>query len=367
MVNKAGKTGPSPAETGVFGSGEEHERHRRLILFAITMILIIIAAAVIIINTVNPKKHNIGTCMGIFLPQQKYNCMYALANSTNNYTICSYIQPSQSAYKCIGSIAERNNNATACSIINSSSYEYDNCIENVSLSTLDASYCGSLDNYNASVCAYDVAKAGSFSSIGYCSSIPANSQKMLCTYMYYYGMSLKSKDGSYCALLPNVTNDTLLYSIFTENYTGIKLLNSSYLSFSEFNITPRDYCFYSLALYSRNSSVCSLASSGVSGLCADYFKVMNSSSALTGNVTTLCKNAPSYAQGLCNYTIYTEEAVAQKNISSCNAISNASYRSECITELAYRYNDSSFCNYLSFNSTVEQLCVESATASISSK
>ncbi|MGI0100929.1 MAG: hypothetical protein ACREBH_04420 [Candidatus Micrarchaeaceae archaeon] len=338
---------------------------RRLVAAIMAVVIVVLAIVTLAVRATSSSGFE--ACKSIVLPQQRDQCFYAFANNTDNYSLCSNIGPSQLSYSCIGAIAKRERDADACGMINSSSYLYDSCIENVSYSTGDASYCMRIDGANESLCAYGVADANGFDSISYCSYIDNGSDRNLCSYIYYYGRASYLGMQSYCSMLPNVTNSTVTDALLAKSHPG-QTTSFNYISYGELNMTPRDYCYYSAAMSTNNMSLCSMAGSTLGQLCTSSLAAgtnssLNSSLNIT-NVSMLCSNAPSYIQSLCLYTVYTEQAVAEKNASVCASIGNATYQDTCITQLATSYNDSAYCSYINDSESAQIACEESASSSL---
>jgi hypothetical protein len=338
-------------------------RERQLLLVGATVILLIVAILITLATTVAGSS-GVQSCKGVILPQSRNDCFVSLASRTGNYSVCSYIPESQVSNGCIASIAQAKDNVTICAKINPSFAAHDSCIENVSISTKNVAYCNQINGTNESSCGFAVAKASEFSSLSYCSGINNNTTKSLCDDVYYYNNAAIEKMPSQCSLIQNITNSTILDIISTKDYLNASASNVTDNNFAALNITLPNFCYYNIAKLQDNKTYCSYTSGTMSSLCYQSFasnSTVNAAINLT-NITAECNNSPTYLQGVCLYSVYTEKALAEKNASACLQIQNNTFQSTCIVQLAAKYNDSSYCSYMNTtNSSQEEACYESAT------
>ena len=338
-----------------------NEKERRLLLMAIAGLLFVVAIGALILTTVAGSS-GLGACKNIILVENRDNCIYNLANRTSNYTICSNL-PRSYSYQCIAAVAEKVGDPKICSRINSSDFQFDNCIYNVSYVRDNESDCLVLNNENQSTCAFNIAKRNQFNNQDDCNPITNASQKSLCFSIYYYNTAVVHNVSSDCALLPNEVNGTILATLVTRDFQNNQTGNlTSYLGYSELNVTPISYCYFNVATAHNNKTLCASASGLIQNSCYSHFIPVNNSTSNSSitNVTQLCANAPSYVQGICTYSAYTDQAVAEKNVSSCLQITNSSYQQSCIVQIAQKYGDSSYCDYIQNNVTAQQACIVSA-------
>lgn len=333
------------------------QSERRVILIGITILLFVAAATVLLLGSLRPTP--LQSCKNIVFQKQRYDCIYSLASATNNYSICSLL-PNGEPSQCISLIAESQMNASACARLGAGT-QYSNCIENVSLKSDNVSYCLDLNGSIEPSCAFNVARSRQFSDLGECSSIKNITKSLLCSYIYYYNAAPKLNMPNYCSLLPDVTNSTLLSIVETKDYLNQSAaISSQFITTSAINITVSASCYYNTAIETKNKTLCAYAGSTVSGACYDYLNSTSTNSTFQfNNATALCSKSPYGTNVLCYYALYTEKAVAQKNISSCFEIGNSSYIDTCIVELASTYNDSAYCKSIT-NSTDQQACYSSA-------
>ncbi len=321
---------------------------------AVAATVIVFAVAVVsIISSSSYGAQTLQACRRILLQQPRYSCIYAYANSSMNYSACNMLPGQQSAL-CITAIARRSRNPDACNSISNPGQLY-NCITNVSYETSNQSYCGILKGANSSLCAFDVAKSEGFANSS-CAAIQNSSLRQECVYIYDYGKAASLSNTSYCAALPNETNSTLVSEIISKDYTnqtGVSSLES--IDFSGLNISARNYCYFSVSVQSGNATSCPGAGP-FSSDCAAYVNGSRSNRTANENVTELCSSVPSYADGLCKFSAYTEHALSDRNLSSCMQLGNITYRNSCIMQLAEMYNDSSYCSSIQRNVSLESSC-----------
>jgi hypothetical protein len=146
-------------------------------------------------------------------------------------------------------------------------------------------------------------------------------------------------------------------------------INSSYsyglaaiIAAYEYNITPQELCYMKVAVAADNSTICNFDSGYSIALCKDYFIKYNTTT--KGNSTNLnlnisqCSSLPSDLKNLCIYGVVSSDAINSKNVTECDLISNNTYKDNCIYSLAYKYNMSSYCNYIT-NKTAMDACLGS--------
>lgn len=339
------------------------ETERRLLLIGITIVLFALAMVTLLSRSIFGSSA-LQSCRGVILQQEKNDCLFSLANRTSNYSVCSYLSPDQYTYQCIATVAENRKNVSICSMINSSNPQYNNCIERVSYLDNNVNECLLIKGANESECAFSIAREDGFTSINYCNSIANSSQKSLCSNIYYYNTGVLSSTPSYCAELPDVSNSTLLALLVSKDNTNqTESTSFNFLAASTLNVSPRSYCYYSIARSTQNRALCALATGAISSECYDSFNVTNSTQIT--NVSSLCASAPSYLKALCSYSVFTEKALAEQNVSACLVIANKTYVDTCIVQLAARYKDGSYCTYINNTDTAQQACYSSASLNIS--
>lgn len=337
-----------------------NERERRLLFIAIAGLLFILAIGALVLTTV-ASSSGVGACKSIILVDNRDSCFYNLANRTSNYSICSYLPQRADSYQCIAAVAEKVGDVKICDRINSSDFQYENCIYNVSYEKGNESDCLVLNNQSESTCVFNVAKRNQFSNKSDCDPIINGSQKSLCYSIYYYNDAVVQNVPSDCALLPNEVNATVLVTLVTRDFENNQTGNlTSYLSYSELNVTPISYCYYNVATAHNDRADCAYATGLISNSCYGYFSTNTTSNTTITNTTQLCSDAPSYAQNICLYSVYTDQAVADENASACSQIKNSSYQQSCVVQVAEKYGNSGYCDYIENNVTAQQACIVAA-------
>jgi hypothetical protein len=345
------------------GSAEQErmfsEHDVRMICVVATVALVLLALLVLVFGGSGSAFER---CRGILIRGQRDMCLQALASVTSNATMCGMIAAQEQRYSCLVGVAEAENSISLCNEVNSTSTFYSQCVLNVSMNTGNESYCQLLDRSNQSSCAFGLARAGMFSSMAPCNSIGNRSMEKECDYMYYYSSAVRSGSSSDCAYLSNETNYTVMSLMLGGNFTGYT--NEVPASYVAMNTSPRNYCYYDLAMRTDNSTGCSQVSGVLGTACSAAFAHMNATTAAnTTNATALCALAASQYSGfgdLCIGTVLTSEAISAMNVSRCFDIPSIQYEYSCITTYAIKYTDSSYCSYID-NSTVEQQCYMSVT------
>lgn len=333
---------------------------KRKLMIMSAGVLVILALVVLLLGFVH--KPPLAACEGIILVQNRYSCLQNLAFSTANASVCARL-PYPNNDSCITKVAEDTNSISTCAGTSGSPF-YDQCVSNVSYSLQNPAYCNGISNsVSESECVYGVAKASSFSSLSYCQQIRDGYYAGLCNSMYYYGRALSLGNASYCSFLTNSVNNSILTNMSSpasvSNYTYLNFSESLYLSI--LNTTPRSYCYYKAALLTGNPGLCSLASGAAEELCAySFYARANSTTNYTNlNASYLCANVPSSFKSYCIAGVGVASAVNTDNVSACLGLPTQEQFS-CISTLASRYNNTSYCSYLT-NSTEMSICYVAAT------
>jgi hypothetical protein len=341
----------------------------RVMLIGVVALLIVIALSVLF-SSVFISRSGLDACTSILLTPQRNQCIANLAGSTGNYSICSSLKNQQQSYSCIESIAVQKENLTACNMVKGDNLLYVSCVMNVSYQQSNPNGCSSLDYSNQSACAYNIASKENFSSISYCGPIRNASLKSVCNYTYYLSKALTYNQASYCSLLPHDVNSTLLSQITPPN-----LQNSSdiiQIEGSSLSIAPSDACYMSVALSTKNRSICGEMTTNMSAICENLQfstnstlnntnSTLNSTTLNTTGIKTICGQIHELTYNLCTFTLFTDKAIVQKNGSSCLEIDNISLQNSCVVNLARNYTNSTYCNYINMsNKSAYNSCVATA-------
>jgi hypothetical protein len=346
----------TPYDADPKGKGAD-DTHKRLVLVAIAAVLVVIAITVLLVGTVVGST-GVGACNRTILETERDQCFASLASATSNYSVCLLIKQNQSSYQCISAVAQKRQDAGICFRINSSSALYTSCLEGVGYSTDNVSDCLGLNNSSRSSCAYNIALMNNFNNIGYCGDIPNITKNLLCYHMYYYNLAVSSRTPLYCTLLPSVSDYNLSTQMLSQSSSNLSQ-SLNYSSYYSLNITPQSFCFYRLATLTRNQTLCRYTTGAIASLCGGASAPSNNTLQSATNVTGMCSSVPSYAQDLCYYAIATNKAVAERNTSECGTINSTAYQYSCFSTLAIDYGNTTYCNYITGNSTQREACVES--------
>ncbi len=320
--------------------GEWHGMPKYVIAVAI-----IVAVAVILV-VVSSASTGLRSCSGKVVQQARYSCYTYYADYYGNASICNYLS-GQYRDECLYNVSTATSNSLPCSGISLPEYVA-SCVSSISLKLGSAAACSSLQEPYASSCAYGVAKASGFSNESVCASIQNSTLSDSCAASHYYNAALASRSASYCGYL-------------SHSYDGVELSAIAANSTQEFgpvsayNLTPFGYCYSMVALELNDRSMCSTLNGTDAASCQAYFTQS------TGvNVTAIgryCNQSGSQYPGiggLCGAAITIYEALQSGNVTKCLTL-NGSYIGTCVTDIARKYNDSSYCSYIS-NATEASAC-----------
>ncbi len=326
------------------------QRHR--IYIAATAIVVCVALLLVLFGN---RGSALQRCEGAILQSQRSACLDTLAGIENNASICSLIGYAQVRDSCIASVAEHTANITLCTHV-AATNEMAGCVLSVSNATRNINDCAFAGAPYNSTCAYNIASEDRFASAYDCALIGNATLRSECAYLHDYSNATTGENASYCTALPDTHNMSLLEGMFDMNITT----SPQFFEFSLINATPQSYCYYHLALNTQNRSLCDFLSGSMGTLCNANFTHPTQSTNITNE--TVCNYAPAGLKSACEYGLLSARAVSEKNVSLCMQISNTTdlqYQYSCISAIAMRYNDSSYCSYIN-NSTIEQNCVISA-------
>lgn len=337
-------------------------RDRMLIGAVITVALVIVAAFVLVTNGSGTP---LSRCTSIVLQQQRSSCLLSLANSTTNASVCSYLPKGQET-QCVSNVAIITRNTSACGSNNANESAYSQCAAAVGEAALDISYCAQAGEPFRSQCSYYIAAMQNFQQASYCSTIGNATLSTACMERSDYKSALKLGSLAYCTALPDTLNSSLLSYMLSQGTaeTGISNI-TAYAAF--INVTPRQFCSYSVAVLTRNSSVCPTLGGTPELLCnsAFYAESYNSTNNITQqNISTICGKLPSYVQQVCSFGLLSYIAVRDRNVTVCGQIGAGTYQNACYSSLAAKYHDNQYCSYIN-NYTIMAAC-ESGAATANS-
>lgn len=318
------------------------------------MVLAVMALVVVALLVVGARSLQSGNpgCTAI-LSVQRYGCIAALAGRTGNVLYCNQIGNPQMQSSCIVSVAEGRRNVSDCSDFPAGSSR-NTCIENVSLISANPSLCDGLDIHNQSTCRYGIASAVNFSQLSYCMGIRNSTYQGTCTAQSYYHLALQTGNGTYCAHLPSTADSALVYSMGMQNpdsqWAGYGIL-SSYM-----NTTPQDFCYASLATPASHATCSQITNSTLQAACNENTSSTNAGLTVQNASADCSAGSTQQLRDLCYFSIYTDEAISTSNESWCGLITNGSYMTSCVFNLASRTANVTYCNALQDSSSV-QSCI----------
>lgn len=314
-------------------------------------IIIVIVALLIVASSAFARSTGVSACKHIILPQQRDQCYLTYAGTAGNVSYCGRISSRQMSYQCVSAVAEAKRDPADCSADNSYYSYYVACVENITYATGNVSYCGLLDGANGSSCAYAVATSRDFARVSYCSSISQGPDRSLCYANYYYQRAASTGNYSYCGQLGNSTNVTISESLLTNDPNATNGINSYYAS----DLSPSTLCYIMVGKNTRSSQACQEISNATDQSACDYYLNSTASGAAFGNATST-STAPSpqvcnalndsVAGQICQFTLYSNLAASQDNITKCGLISNVVYQDYCIVGLATKYNNATYCKQI---------------------
>ena len=347
------------------------ERERRIVLIFATAALLLIALIFLLFGGRGSALEN---CKGVLLQQQRNACFLSLAGSTGNASVCSYVDVQSERDACFVGMAEAENSISVCNEVNHTSAQYSACLNNVSLSTGNESGCQQLNGENQSLCAMNLATAEGFRSLSECSIIDNASLRNECSAVYQYNSALKSGSVRYCMNLTGAPNSTVLSLMLTDSYESTASTSMQGVLFDQLNVSPRGYCYYSLAKQLDNSTLCDQTAGLLNQACLAELLQSNATANTAANATNatefcsllqrnLSSSLPSDLgnfSSLCLHYTLTAEAISTKNISKCLQVGSAPSVDACITSYATDYYNASYCSYI-YNSSAEQDCYMTVT------
>ena len=327
-------------------------RERMLLYIGATAAIAVLALAFALLYSPNTG------CSNIIVAGQKASCLSAEALSTGNASYCASIAQYGPRSSCVDAVAEKISYVGDCRILNGSYYS--GCVDSVAVQSANATACTLVNSSTKSLCYYGVAKTQNYTSESTCAGIANTTLGKECTYAYLYQNAIRTGSGSYCGMEPQGQNSTYLSELIT--LSGNASISDSSI-FYAYNMTPRDFCYYSLAKSTLNESLCGTMPESQAGLCyAAFYKPSNTTNTTIENLTQICDSYPSDVRSLCLSSSQIGEAVtnaiANKNATYCDQISQLGYRYSCLTDVAEQLGQSSICSDIA-NASIRGYCYSS--------
>ncbi len=337
-----------PSRADRHDSPAENEKRKLMLAVAATIIILLIAmASLLLIRPTN----TLSSCGSRAIPGLKYSCYEYFANQTRNASICNNL-PVPLMYSCISNVALLSANSSMCIYSGLPSNYRNSCLDQVGISSRNPSVCAEMNSTNESNCAYGVAQSQNFSSATTCGYINNNSLSSDCYSKYYYQQAAATKNYTYCNYLPNAPNTTILTDILASTSNISKI--SDVYTYTYYNITPRGMCYSNVAYLTSNKTICSLLSGFNSQLCMEPFITVKQSNEST--LLARCSEVPADLKEVCTDGVLVDEAVQNANVSICLSLNQTNFRDSCISEVAAKVGNSTYCSYIS-NATAQEVCL----------
>lgn len=357
----------SKTQTGF--TEEEHTRFR--LYAAVVMIFLFIGVIFLII----PKGSYLSQCMGVVINTQKEACLYSLAASSSNSSVCNYI-PGSLANSCYVNVALHEKSAAACGLVRNNTTASSGCVIQIANTTGNFMLCENLSQQYANACNADIAMASA--NVSLCSRVSNASMQSVCGSSINVNKAIISGRTSYCLNVTNTTNKTTIQEIISktssvQNKIGVgDLVNTSTAYYLNYVMllpnesgNARDTCYILVAAETQNRTACkSVSSKLLSNLC--YYNVGGkTNSSLEYNTSTnfttalnSCKSAGTYAS-FCTQSILIAKAIVTENSTICSTM-QSDIGDQCYTSIADHYQNSTYCGYIT-NSSMNSACLMSLT------
>ncbi len=316
-----------------------------------------------------------GNCKGILLGPSRDTCMFALALSANNYSMCKSLSGSEQA-RCFIQISENTKNPSLCRNASAYSSEWGNeCYLYFENATGSVAYCSDVVGTERNQCLASSAIYNYNSS--YCTGISNSTLRTSCTDAVSMNGALRGDNVSYCAALSGTysSNETLylLGSLIGNAKANASDLYSQsapfvYMQGSSYSKSDICYLFFSALDNGANycqkitnpviGSMCSSAALNAASSEKSQNLTQSNSSNITGGYGTLigeCGNQSASAFSICSNAVRLIEAIQTKNITMCSQFQGA-LNAQCFEGMAREYGNATYCRYIS-NSTYDYSCI----------
>lgn len=344
---------------------EAEERERIKVYLAVAAVLVVLA--VISLLLVPHPSNSLEGCREIVLQQNRDSCLEYLASSTRNATVCSYIASPYSDY-CYAEVAELSSNPGECRMISNYNQTY-SCVVQIANSTDSYGDCGYLNGSYRSYCIESLALK--LDNATACSSIANATEAGVCASAVYFGRARSAVNATYCSLVSNTSESQVVTRILSlsermagavSNFSfGFGNINpTEYMELGNSTFAARDLCYLTVATSGEPLACRSISNGTLESICNSSAYAAAPVSNLTENYTMASKVCSGYTgKNLtsCNALISITQAISSRNATVCTGIGNLSFRYQCYETLARAYNDTGYCGYIS-NATANQACVQ---------
>lgn|GEM_PF-3322403 len=350
---------------GNFWSGMDNKEKLRIYL-GIVVLFVLLA---LIATFAEPHaSSSLARCNDILLVQSRYSCLYSLAVSTKNSSICGSVAEPLSD-ECYSNVAELTLDPGKCTGIADYNMAY-SCVLWIANKTDSYRACDKLSGSFASSCIESLASERDNATA--CNAITNQTEEELCSSGIYLGDASMMKNASYCALVQDTDNQNQVSRMVS---LAQKVLQSEagqslgfgnlgplqYIEESGGGYSSKEVCYLSAAAASNNASSCYMISNEtLRDLCNTYGYQQTTSSNATQNATVpmdLCAGESGANLTSCEALSNIVEAVTSKNLTKCADITDSLLEYQCYTSMAYAYNDTTYCGYIQ-NATANQACMD---------
>ncbi len=336
---------------------------RMYAIIAAFLVLISILAFLMI-----PGGSRLNKCVSILLGQDRYTCLSELALSTNNASVCGYLNSSYRS-SCYLNVAEKYANASVCAKLSSS--DRVSCVMNVSYANQNYHECSLINGLNESACMQRIAL--NTYNIDICDAISNKSAGTDCINSLNLVNALVKGKASYCLSLPENSNSSTTSTIFSalsshNLSSGMSLYLNYLLSTENGTMTPKDFCYYYVGISSLNQSDClHISNQSIQKSCASEVIPINNStySNMTAvNYTQLINSCIAAGLNSTCDSIALAHALVDMNLTECSQLPS-SISETCYMSIAERLGNVSDCGYIK-NTSLNDLCVMSVNYNSSS-
>ena len=339
----------------------------RLFLFAAFWIFVI----AVVVYILTPRGTPLQNCMHALIASNKNQCLYELALSSDNSSLCSNLSTSYSE-SCYYNIAVARDNESLCGEIGNGN-ESAQCTEFVANATNTFGYCFKISGDGRDSCINRMALKDY--NLSLCSALANYTNKSICSSSIDFKGALRFKNQTYCNGVSTSPDPVITSAVLTgsDAFNSTKVAGNltgyvALLGFSSVGaqFSARDFCYMAYAAQYDNASACSsIVNTSLEGSCVasttEHLKT-NTNTLLTSNTlnyTQLIAACTASAGGnrtSCVSLITVAEALTDKNVSLCGTLER-NYSYGCYTSFAQQFRNSSYCGFIK-NFTVYNACVQ---------
>ena len=371
---KKSKTSSAEEMSAALRSIELTPEQKRVALLAAVGAMVIIALAFMVANYIFPPKavqsgNYLAQCNGYTGAQVLlYDCLQNLAVAQENASICDEIGQPSAQYGCIVGVAQKYHQISACSYLTPGSTYFSECVSALLNSQSNMSSCNNLVQPYQLSCIFNVSMSQNFGNLLQCNLLAnGSSGAAACRDLYYFKQAASRMNQSYCAPLPQTKNGTLLGFVAQNSTTNIQSALYVSLYYSRLNTTLKNYCYYTVAVASFNSTICRQITDNSKPLCTAAVVTANISRTtfnLTApNMSAACNTYINASfRSACSDAYALHQAEVRKNTALCGYFANSTLAYDyCKLTLAINTTNSSICPLIS-NGTFRSVCTISVAA-----